>query len=160
MTDKKSYGEVYSRSALTGGFDADDPAASMQGQAEYRRRQEEDEKRRAALKQAMQNASSPESRRAYERLGEGVAIVVLAFLVWSAFGMGIYFTIPALGKVLGLGDSSLPFQQFYESINGAFAVVVAISMAVALIALRRKSRKRFWQANVALVAVSGAILML
>lgn len=160
MAEKKSYAEVYLRSVNTGAFDADDPAASIAGQAEHRRREEEEEQQRIKHKEAMRVASSPESRRAYERLGEGVAIVLWPIFVWSAFGMGIYFTIPALAKLLGIGDSSLSLPQFYESINGVFAVGVAIVMAVGLFLLRRKSHKRFWQANITLVAISGAILMI
>ena len=108
----------------------------------------------------MRVALSPESRRAYERLGEGLFIVLRPIFVWSAFGMGIYFMVPALAKLIGIGDSSLTLYQFYKTINGFFALGVAVPMVFVLYKLYKKSSKRFWQVNLSLVAVSIAILMI
>ena len=159
MAEKKSYASVYSRAAATGQFDAADPAASQAGLAEYKRRQEEEQQQRIRHKEAMRVAFSPESRRAYERLGEGLFIVLRPIFVWSAFGMGVYFTMHALAKVFGMGESSAVFP-FYTSINGFFAIGVFIPMVFGLYKLYKKSSKRFWQVNLSLVAVSFAILLI
>ena len=139
-------------------------AAVEQGLQEHRR--EQDRRRKAAeelnkaAQESVRNAFSGEQRLAGEKLGEGLYIVLRPIFILSAFGMGIYFVIPALAKLISIGDSSLSFYQFYKSIDGFFALGVAVPMVLILYKLYKKSSKRFWQVNLSLVAVSMAILMI
>lgn len=128
-------------------------------QRDQEQRRKEAEEFTKAAQESVKKLYSPEYQRAYRLLNEAIWRILRPFLVWSAFGMGVYFGMHALAKVFGMGEAKAVFP-FYTSINGFFAIGVAIPMIFVLYKLYKKSSKRFWQVNLSLVAVSLAILLI
>ena len=118
-----------------------------------------DQERKRETVEFLSKQFSPEYQRVYDRQTQAIWRILRPFLVWSAFGMGVYFGMHALAKVFGMGETKAVFP-FYTSINGFFAIGVAIPMIFVLYKLYKKSSKRFWQVNLSLVAVSLAVLLI
>ena len=165
MAEPRDSGEAYQQ-ARQSGVGTSDPRFRNEvgmGIAAYQRDQEqrrkEAEEFRKVAQESVTKHYSPEYQRAYRLFGEAIGKILWPFLVWSAFGMGVYFGMHALAKVFGMGETKAVFP-FYTSINGFFAIGVFVPMVFGLYKLYKKSSKRFWQVNLSLVAVSFAILLI